>query len=1079
MKRRVRDFDWASTPLGARSAWPLELETAVQIMLESRYAMWLGWGESLIFLYNDAYARMTLGPKHPWALGRPASEVWPEVWDVAGPRASSALHRGEATWDENLLLFLDRSGFPEETYHTFSYSPIPGPKDTIGGMLCVVTEETKRVIGERRLKTLTELSARLSSGIDSTLTACEGAATVLAENPDDFPFIALFLRDEADDVLRRITTTGLADKDAVVPLHLAPDASDPWPLTDLETAGEILVDDLQQRFPGLRTRGKNDLTRCAVLLLLRTPAQPEGAGLLILGLSSRLHPDNDYLGFCRLVSGHIAAALSNAQSRHAEQQRLEAIASLAESEARFRSMADYAPVVVWVTEPDGSCSYINETWYETSKQSGDGHLKFSWLGAIHPEDRAYSVRVFSEAVAVQTPFRMEYRIRHRDGSYRWAIDSARPRFSGNGTFLGFVGSIVDVTELKQAEASRRASEQQLRIAQRAGKTGIFEWNIPEGRIIWSPELESLYGLPEGGFEGRLEDWKKRVHPEDVDRVVAELEHCIREMRTHITYEFRMLLPDEGSRWLAGQAQFFYSAEGEVLRMIGVNVDIDELKKAETALERSRADFRTLADNISQFAWSADPCGWITWYNQRWYDYTGTTLEQMQGWGWQQVHHPEHVEAVTREFKRCISAGIPWEDTFPLRGQDGSYRWFLSRAQPIFDAEGKVERWFGTNTDITEQRHAEEALKDADRRKDEFLATLAHELRNPLAPLRTGLEVVRLANYDSSVVAKVHSTLERQTEQMVRLIDDLMDVSRITRGRLELRRKRVELEEVVQSAIEATRPLLDANRHHLEVSLPTESTPIHADPHRLAQILANLLNNAAKYTPSGGQIRLAAERNGTELLISVKDNGIGIPNRERERIFEMFAQVERSPQELSSGLGIGLTLVKSLVEMHRGQIEVTSAGPALGSEFRLRLPILVRIASPQRTDHREKQEPETQKRKLLVVDDNRDAALSLSMLLEMLGNDVRTAYDGVEALDVAREFQPEFVLLDLGMPKLNGYETAKRLRNTPWGQRMVLIALTGWGQEDDRRRTRDAGFDHHLVKPAHPDVLQRIIVESLP
>jgi CheY-like chemotaxis protein len=384
-------------------------------------------------------------------------------------------------------------------------------------------------------------------------------------------------------------------------------------------------------------------------------------------------------------------------------------------------------------------------------------------------------------------------------------------------------------------------------------------------------------------------------------------------------------------------------------------------------------------------------------------------------------------------------------------------------------------YIGTVVDVSEHKQAEHELREADRRKDEFLAVLAHELRNPLAPIRTGLELMRLAGDDRVLVEEVRTTMERQAQQMVRLIDDLLDVSRITRGTVELRKCRVELATVLENAVETARPVIDEMNHRLDVLIPKQPIVLDADATRLAQVISNLLNNAAKYMKPGGDIELIAERQGQTAIVSVKDAGIGIPAEMLERIFDMFTQVDCSLERSRSGLGIGLTLVQRLVEMHGGTVDAHSPGPGQGSEFVIRLPV---AAGPLRGDQANELGDATPsgKRRILVADDNENAAKLLAMLLTALGNDVRVACDGEVALAVAAEFWPDVALLDLGMPKLDGYETARRIRKEPWGKRMVLAALTGWGQDQDKRRTKEAGFDHHLVKPVDAATLRGLLAE---
>ena len=375
--------------------------------------------------------------------------------------------------------------------------------------------------------------------------------------------------------------------------------------------------------------------------------------------------------------------------------------------------------------------------------------------------------------------------------------------------------------------------------------------------------------------------------------------------------------------------------------------------------------------------------------------------------------------------------------------------------------------------LSENNRVAAALMDADRRKDEFLAILAHELRNPLAPLRNALEAMRLKPHDREAAHWARALMERQVGQMVRLIDDLLDLSRVSRGRIDLKHERAELATLVQGALDVCGPGIAHSGHKLTVDLPSETIPLTCDPTRLVQVICNLLSNAAKYTPAGGHITLSARRRAGMLEISVRDTGMGIPADMLARVFDMFTQVPHAIERSQGGLGIGLTLVKRLVEMHGGSVEARSAGPGLGAEFIVRLP--ERSAEPALPGVAVLAPSEAPARhRILVADDNRDAADSLAFMLRIAGHDVRTAYDGQQAVDLVETFRPQLALLDLGMPRLNGYEAARRLRQTAHGREMQLIALTGWGQPDDRARSLAAGFDHHVVKPVDPSLLQRLL-----
>lgn len=403
-----------------------------------------------------------------------------------------------------------------------------------------------------------------------------------------------------------------------------------------------------------------------------------------------------------------------------------------------------------------------------------------------------------------------------------------------------------------------------------------------------------------------------------------------------------------------------------------------------------------------------------------------------------------------------------------------------RIVPLVDGNSSVSGTVTVVEDVTERaayetelRERVEALREADRRKDEFLATLAHELRNPLAPIRNALQILQLTS-DPSTAERARELIERQVGNMVRLVDDLMEVSRITRGKVSLQTLRIDIRIVVNSALEASRPLLEAAGHKLSVSLPTSPIYIEGDITRLSQVISNLLNNAAKYTPKGGRVGLVVDRLGNEAIVRVEDNGVGIAADMLPRIFDLFTQVDHTLERAQGGLGIGLALVRKLVEMHSGTVEGFSEGIGKGSVFTVRLPISLDVRPAQSPTSKAKTHRSIPIRRVLVVDDNIDAAISLASVLELSGHEVRTVHDGLAAVNVAGEFRPDIVLMDIGMPGLNGYDACRRIRAERWGVEMILVALTGWGQDDDRNRAAEAGFDTHLIKPINPSSLTDVL-----
>ncbi len=408
--------------------------------------------------------------------------------------------------------------------------------------------------------------------------------------------------------------------------------------------------------------------------------------------------------------------------------------------------------------------------------------------------------------------------------------------------------------------------------------------------------------------------------------------------------------------------------------------------------------------------------------------------------------------------------------YPCHASAGN-RWFVLRVAPI--AGPGPARLVVAHENVTERREAEEALRADGRRKDEFLALLAHELRNPLAPIRHVLQIMRLSGGHGQLLHSAFEIMERQIGHMVRMVDDLLDVSRISRGRIELRLEDVELAAVMDQAVEAATPHIANMSHKLTVSVPPEPIHIDGDPTRLAQAISNLLNNASKFTDAGGSIHLSLERDGEQAVIRVKDSGIGISVEQLPLIFDMFTQLDGSLERSQTGLGIGLTVVKNLVELHGGTVDAHSAGVGQGCEFVVRLPI-----REERIEEKPKAalgDPQMKSsRRILVVDDNEDSANSLATFLQLLGNETHTAFDGIEALEKAAALQPDVVLLDIGMPKLNGYEAARQIRAQPWGEHVILVAVTGWGQADDRLKAHEAGFDCHMVKPIDPAALTSIL-----
>jgi len=542
-----------------------------------------------------------------------------------------------------------------------------------------------------------------------------------------------------------------------------------------------------------------------------------------------------------------------------------------------------------------------------------------------------------------------------------------------------------------------------------------------------------------------------------------------------------------ARQIVEKGDYSFRAPRTTSDETGVVVDafnkmLDEVESRSIALADSEKLYRAIGETINYGVWVTDAEGAAIYLSDSYLKLTGLTLEQTMRDGWSSALHPDDVESTLAAWKKCARTGTAWYNEHRVRGIDGKYHAILAQGVPILDDSGRIQRWAGINLDISRLKNTERALLEADRRKDEFLATLAHELRNPLAPIRNAVRILDSSAADDRQRKWGREVIARQVQRMALLLDDLLDVARITRGQLELKKDYVDLKSVVNVAVETARPLLDAKRHQLIVGLPANPVRLEADPLRLSQVIGNLLTNAAKYTDPEGRIELQARMSNGELQISIRDNGIGLADEVLPGLFTMFSQVNSAIDRAEGGLGIGLALVKGLVALHGGRVQVRSEGLGRGSEFIVHLPhgvIAEPLAPPADTPSGAANASNVRRGRVLVADDNRDAAESLSLVLRFIGYEVFTAFNGTEALEIGARERPHAAIIDIGMPGMSGHEVARRMRLEAWGRHAVLIALTGWGQDQDKQAARAAGFDEHLTKPVDPDQVEGTLVRLLP
>ena len=767
--------------------------------------------------------------------------------------------------------------------------------------------------------------------------------------------------------------------------------------------------------------------------------------------------------------------------------------------------------------PDGKLTLFNRATREFHGLALRADDSEQWAG-VHDMYRAdgqtrlprQELPLF-RALAGEQVHNAELVIAPEGGKPRSVLVSGQPLYDETGRKLGAVVSMHDITSRQEAQSAReaaateqvrreeaeaaaalireseerlRASEERVRLATDAAGLGIWVWDATSGTHTWENDrLYELFGVAPGEDPATSEAFMAElVHPDDAEA----LEQCmmftaILGMRLHFEGRF-IRRSDREVRWLELTGILQPGADGSPRRILGTAADITERKRAEEELRASEERYRTLFDSIDEgfcvIQLLFDEPGQVVDYrflemNPAFAKHTGLT--RAAGRSVKELV-PDHNSHWFQIYGRVAATGeaVRFEDYSAALG-----RWFDVYATRLGEpGSDKLAILFN---DISERKRTEENLRqlaselaEIDRRKTEFLATLAHELRNPLAPLTNGLQLMRRAVNNPQAQERAREMMERQLKHLVRLVDDLLDIARISSGKVELKKERIALKAVLSSAVETSMPLITAGGHTLEVHVPEGSLQLVADATRLAQVVSNLLNNAAKYTPHGGHIELSVRREASRVAIAVSDTGVGIATEALPEVFEMFTQVGRNRDRSQGGLGIGLALVRRLVELHGGSVTVESPGNGGGSTFTVRLPLAEAPKEREGPDLPAGGRDAAHARRVLVVDDNADAAESLAALLELSGHATRVANDGDEALRVAREFSPEIVFLDIGMPGKDGYEVAKELRASAQTRQAVLVALTGWGARDDRVRSRMAGFDHHLTKPAGLEAVDHLL-----
>ena len=1229
---RMRAVDWSRTALGDPASWPRSLKTIVRMMLDSRYAMWMLWGPELTFFCNDAYLP-TVGIRRDWVMGARSDKVWAEIWPDVWPRIDQVLTRGESTWDEALLLFLERSGFPEETYHTFSYSPVYDDENRIAGMLCVVTEVTERVQSERGLALLRGLSTRVAGA--SVRESLDRLMSVLADDMLDVPFASLYLIDEARQVASSVARFGrMPGRFGHAELSLG----DPDDLAQLlsRVAGSTELEVIELGAQGALVNSPlwpDPVSRAIVAPI--QGATGSAGGLLVMGVSPRRKLDTSYRRFFALVAGQFAAVLADAQAYEAERLRAESLAELDRAKTQFFSNISHefrtpltlmlGPIDEALADPGTTPALrqrldlahrnaqrllrlVNslldfsrieagrmQAAYEPIDLAALTHdLASTFRSAIERAGLSFSVTASTLSQPVHLDREMwekivlnllsnAYKFTLRGGIKVRVLEEARgavlevsdtgvgvpqeslPRLferfyrvedtggrthEGSGIGLALVQELVNLHGGSISVASQLGTGTTFRISipfghghlpadklraprafegRESGNAYVQEalgWDGDAGaapasnqdlvdrrfeatfgaRVLLADDNADMRGyfrtllapnyqletVPDG--EAALEA-ARRARPEVIisDVMMPRLDGfgLMRALRADpalndIPVVLVSARAGEESRIEgldAGADDYLvkpFSAR-ELLARVGAIIErtrlharvLDEQRKAREAAQLRSDQFKTLVDEAPMGVFLVDSALRIREVNPTarptfgFAEPIGVDFRDIVRRHWGFAYADELIAC----FERTLETGVPFHMPERIEKRAGrqtveAYEWRISRIALPEGGFGVVSYF----RDISAQVRARLALETADRQKDEFLAMLAHELRNPLAPIRTASELLKRTVQPDERARTAIDIVKRQVNHLTRLVDDLLDISRITRAHIELRRQDVPLADVIAQALETVEPMLREKDHAVTTTSGLEPLVVNGDPARLVQCVANLLTNAIKYTDARGQIQIEARADGSAAVVSVRDNGTGIAPDLLPQIFDLFVQSKRTLDRSQGGLGIGLSVVKRLIEMHGGTVSATSAGVGQGATFIIRLPRV----SPAAIAQPAAPEGPVSQRRTLVVDDNHDAAESLALLLSLDGHEVEAVFTAEQALARATEFRPDVMLLDIGLPGMDGYEVARRVRALPGGDRIRLIALTGYGQSDDRRRALSAGFDAHLVKPVEPAKLAQAL-----
>ena len=785
--------------------------------------------------------------------------------------------------------------------------------------------------------------------------------------------------------------------------------------------------------------------------------------------------------------------------------------ALREREASLRELADAMPQIVWAARPDGVLDYYNERWFEYIGVRPSDANAARWDAFVHPDDLPRVGVLWAQSLLSGADYTVEFRVRRRDGTYRWFLVRALPAREPRGTVRRWYGTCTDIDDSKRADAALRQSREQMALVVQGAEIGVWYCPLPFDKLVWDDKVKEHFHLPSSA-DVDIDLFYARIHPEDRERTRHAIDTSI-ETRQGYAIEYRTVSAD-GSRikWVRAMGRGFYDAAGNPLRFDGITIDVTERAEAELALRESERRFRHMSDHAPVMIRVTRADGHCEYLNRKWYDFTGMTSEHALGTGWLDAVHPDDASRAGDIFVAANAARTSFELEYRLRRRDGAYRWCADSATPRFDSSGAYLGYIGSVIDITDRALAEQEraslleseraarieAERASRMKDEFLATLSHELRTPLNAIMGWSHLLQTRRSGSDELHKGLAVIDRNARAQARIIDELLDMSRIVAGKIRLDLSRVDLANLVQSALEAARPAADAKCIMLEaIREPGADLTLTGDASRLHQVLWNLLSNAVKFTPKGGSVEVSLRRVEGQLVLRVRDTGEGMAPEFLAFAFDRFRQADASSTRRHGGLGLGLAIVRQLVELHGGRVQAESDGPGRGATFVVTLPVYVgtsvageveppsarsapnaTLPLPATPAVHDDPEVALEGLRLLVVDDELDARTLVARLLERQGALVTLASSAAEAYALLERQRFDLLISDIGMPGEDGYALLRKLRKSgaPTAA-LPAVALTAYVGAEDRIRALRAGYRTHLAKPIDPCELV-IVVAAL-